>query len=238
MADRLPLANAALRVSGLRPCTSNVVWRGEVSNLNSAILNSRGATQRARSLHAHALEREFRAGMQAVVAAATAIDAFYASVKLRIELPAELTTAWRRNGTARPTQVDEVLRRAFLFGAAHQRDLPITTGEIDKLRDRAVHLTAEATRPVLHPVINRLTEWRFDAFSFPIASQIVSGAMAVIVEALERRCAGTEPGVSREVSRRDVLCVFARAKGTRSAEFKLAIPERAIVSSSTDSSFW
>jgi len=60
-----------------------------------------------------ALEAEFVAGMQAIVAACTALDALYASVKLHVDLPAETIQAWRGKRTPRYAQVAEVLRRAF-----------------------------------------------------------------------------------------------------------------------------
>lgn len=62
---------------------------------------------------ADALQEEFTAGMQTIMASAIAMDAYYANVKERIDISKELIKAWLDNGTARYNQTAEVIRKAF-----------------------------------------------------------------------------------------------------------------------------
>src|SRR5882672_1132602 len=59
------------------------------------------------------LEREFEASMQAIMAAAIALDAFYSLLQTYVKLPPTLITQWRKNRTPRYSQVTEILRLAF-----------------------------------------------------------------------------------------------------------------------------
>ena len=59
------------------------------------------------------LEQEFVSGMQAMMAAAIAIDAFYAAVREHAPVPSDLLENWRKNKTARAKQIFETFRRAF-----------------------------------------------------------------------------------------------------------------------------
>ena len=70
----------------------------------------KGTNQKAK---AAALEGEFETSMQAIMAAAIAIDAFYAVVQTKTKLPAHLITSWRAKKTASYAQICEVLRLAF-----------------------------------------------------------------------------------------------------------------------------
>jgi hypothetical protein len=82
----------------------------------------------------HSLEREFEASMQAIMAAAIAVDAFYSLIQTHVDLPPSIADKWRVKRTARYSQVTEVLKRAFHLkptGVANQstpkfeRDIPI-----------------------------------------------------------------------------------------------------------------
>ena len=59
------------------------------------------------------LEAEFRSAMQAVVAAATSVDALYDIVRGHAQVSAETVAKWSKNRTARHKQVSETLRSAF-----------------------------------------------------------------------------------------------------------------------------
>jgi len=125
-----------------------------------------------------ALEGEFCSGMQAIVAAATAIDALYAQVKPFAEIPDDVAAAWTTNGTARYKQVAEVLRRAFHLKDRRAANLRRALKETYRFRDWAVHPESSFSVPVLHPDLGAGTEWRFVAFGFAIAKQIVRAALA------------------------------------------------------------
>lgn len=68
-------------------------------------------TPAANSAKAITLEKEFETSMQAVMAAAIAVDALYAVLRGHIEVPEELLNKWRNRRTARYSQVAEVIRR-------------------------------------------------------------------------------------------------------------------------------
>jgi hypothetical protein len=59
------------------------------------------------------LEQEFEASMQAIMAAAIAVDSFYSSIRTQVDLPPSIADKWRVKRTARYSQVTEVLKRAF-----------------------------------------------------------------------------------------------------------------------------
>ena len=126
------------------------------------------------------LEAESRAAMQAVVAAAIAIDSLYALAKDKITLPAGLTASWRQKGTARYRQVTEVFRRAFCLKKQGTANVRLVMKEIYRFRDLAVHPQGTSTAPVLHPDLGSGTEWRFVAFRFENARQIVRSALAYV----------------------------------------------------------
>ena len=59
------------------------------------------------------LEREFESSMQAMMAAAIALDSFYLALRDKTSIPKETIQTWREKRTARYKQVAEVLQRAF-----------------------------------------------------------------------------------------------------------------------------
>jgi hypothetical protein len=65
-------------------------------------------TPAANDAKALALEKEFEASMQAVMAAAIAVDALYAALQGHIEIPEQPLKKWRERRTARYSQVAEV----------------------------------------------------------------------------------------------------------------------------------
>lgn len=67
---------------------------------------------------ARALEDEFTHGMQSITASATAIDAFYASMKNFANFAADELAAMGTNRTSRPVRIKETLRRVFRLEAS------------------------------------------------------------------------------------------------------------------------
>lgn len=111
-----------------------------------------------------ALGKDFISGMQAIMASAIAIDAYYATVKDKISLPDDLVKTWKENGTARYKQIAEVLRRAFKLSNKSSKNLRDFLNELFRFRDLAVHPKAGTTSPTLHPELNKVSDWRFAAF--------------------------------------------------------------------------
>ena len=119
------------------------------------------------------LQKEFQVGMQTIMAACIAMDAYYASVKEFANIPEEVSKKWRENGTARYKQISETLKRVFVI----PQDIFIQIRELIKqgfeLRDRAVHPNSGTDLPVLHPEANVLSDWRFSTFRYVNAKAVV-----------------------------------------------------------------
>jgi hypothetical protein len=133
-----------------------------------------------------ALEREFEAAMQAMAAAAIALDAFYASVKERIEIPQAIKDAWKKNRTARHAQVSEVLRLAFKIGPKSFETLRTVVKEIMRFRHLAVHPKGQHDEPVLHPVLKQGVERRFVVFASENAKNAAGLAISVVAQMMNR----------------------------------------------------
>lgn len=128
------------------------------------------------------LQREFESAMQAIMAAATAVEAFYSAVSDKITISDALKKKWRANRTGRYAQVSEVLRQAFGLGAKGTKVFRQNLKEIYRFRDLAVHPRGRLEDPVLHPELQVGVEWRFAFFRAHNADQIVRVAYAMVVD--------------------------------------------------------
>ena len=128
-----------------------------------------------------ALEEGFIAAMQAVVSAATAVEALCAAVHEYIQMPKVQRKAWDKNRTARYKRIVETLRYGFQVGASNDR-VSVILKEIFRFRNWAVHPPFGITSPKPHPDIGRHTEWRFVAFRYENAQKAVGFALSLIVQ--------------------------------------------------------
>ena len=135
---------------------------------------------------ASSLEREFESSMQAIMSAAIAVDAFYASVQDKIVLPPRLLECWRKRRTPRFAQIAEVLRLAFTLKPTGTKILRQQPKEIMRYRDLAVHPSAKFGAALLHPDLNVGVEWRFVYFRFDNANAIVKETARVIHELINK----------------------------------------------------
>jgi hypothetical protein len=126
------------------------------------------------------LEREFEASMQAIMAAAITIDAFYSVLQMHVQIPAGVLQKWRAKRTARYSQVTEVIRRAFHLKPKGTAALRQNLKEIYRLRDLAVHPSGKIEAPILHPELNVGVEWRFAYFRAHNAELIVNAATWIL----------------------------------------------------------
>lgn len=129
---------------------------------------------------AASLEREFEASMQAAMAAAIALDAFYSTIQTHVHLPPALVEQWRTKRTARYSQVTEVLRRGFHLKPNGTKTLRQNLKEIYRFRDLAVHPSGKIEAPLLHPELDVGVEWRFAYFRAANADALVNAATAII----------------------------------------------------------
>ena len=126
------------------------------------------------------LEREFEVSMQAVMAAAIAVDAFYAVVQTHVQLPPSLIERWRTKRTPRYSQVTEVLRRGFHLKPKGTAMLRQHLKELYRFRDLAVHPSGKIEAPLLHPELQVGVEWRFAYFRAANAESLVNVATGML----------------------------------------------------------
>lgn len=126
-------------------------------------------------LKAQTLLDEFQSSLQAVVAAATALEATYSAVLPLVQIPVMTRQSWQKNRTPRYAQVAEVLRRGFSLGNKHTKGIHANVREIYRLRDSAVHPTAELRPLVWHSEMKVPVEWQFDTYRARNTELIVAG---------------------------------------------------------------
>jgi hypothetical protein len=150
------------------------------------------------------LKQESSSGMQAVVSAGIAIDAYYASVKGCIKIPAEHSKVWREKRTARHKQISEVLRIAFSMKSATFKQVRNILEQSLSWRDRAVHPSPGTSAPSIHNELNKITDWRYATFRFYNVKAIYGITLSLIYKttkkppdnknmALQKYCDGLIP---------------------------------------------
>jgi hypothetical protein len=131
---------------------------------------------------AGALEWEFEASMQAIMASALAADAFCAVVQSKVQPPQLLVDEWREKRIPRHVQISEVLRRAFSLEPKDASNLGQNLGEIFRFRDLAIDPSGKSNAPILHPGLGVGVEWRFAYFRYANALLIVKVTLRLIWE--------------------------------------------------------
>jgi hypothetical protein len=139
--------------------SSNEVGAAEAAH--KRLLESLGAPDTERGA---ALESEFNAALLAIAASASAIDAFYASVKQRIP-PHPDERAWAKNRTARDKRIVEVFKIAFVLKREHPKEIASLLRTLFTLRGQAVHPPSKFQPPSYHRDLDAGVEWRFGQFS-------------------------------------------------------------------------
>ena len=129
-----------------------------------------------------ALEWEFGASIQAIMASSIAVDALYAVVQTRVHLPQSLIDEWRDKRTPRHIQISEVLGRAFSLEPKNVSTLGQAVAEIFRFRDLAVDPSAKTDARILHPELGVGVEWRFAYFRCENALLIVKATLRLIAE--------------------------------------------------------
>lgn len=125
------------------------------------------------------LDREFKASVQASVAAATFFEALYAATVERMPTTPSPPGANRPQRQARYAKVTEQLRQSFGLKNRGTSNLRAVLKEVYRFRDEAVHPSTKFSEPVLHPDLQIGVERRFVMFSFSNARQLVRAALAL-----------------------------------------------------------
>ena len=142
---------------------SEEVWSGEDAKAKGELLNN-----------------EFRGAMQAIVAAATAVDAFYSNVRSRVEIDKETVKSWQKGRASRPARIAETLRTAFTIKQENFETVSDYLHQIYQFRDKVVHPAGGLTPPVLHPGMKAGVEERFVTFRHYNALAIVHVVLELI----------------------------------------------------------
>lgn len=124
------------------------------------------------------LDIEFKACVQATVAAATFFEALYATVLERLPTKPTNKGQNRHQRPARYAVVTETLRQAFGLKKQGTANLRSVLKEIYRFRDEAVHPSAKFSEPIAHSELGVGVERRFVMFGFENARQLVRAALA------------------------------------------------------------
>lgn len=126
------------------------------------------------------LHNEFLSGMQAIMTSCIALDSHYASVRNFVKIDADTAKAWRKNRTARYAQIAEIFRRCFNIPPKISSQVRDTFKQYFNLRNMAVHPNQGTQKPVLYPEISRVADWRYSAFRYVNAKNVVHGTLKFI----------------------------------------------------------
>ena len=129
-----------------------------------------------------ALKKEFRYGMQAIVASCTAMEAFYEIIKELADIPDELTSSWRKNRTAKYARIAETIKIAFNISNESAEKIRGFLKESFSFRDRAVHPNQDFVHPAIHPELNRAVDFKFVLFRHHNAKAILHMMLSFIYQ--------------------------------------------------------
>jgi hypothetical protein len=124
------------------------------------------------------LQPEFKAAMQAIVAAATFFEALYAATRERLPAALNAPRPQGRKQSSRSAMVTEQLKRAFHVKNRGVKNLRTVLKDVYHYRDEAVHPSAAFGPPVLHPDLGVGVERRFVMYRYENARQLVRAALA------------------------------------------------------------
>lgn len=132
------------------------------------------------------LDDELENAMVAMAAAAHAIDAFYGSVRDRVQLPEHLLKAWedKCKRPKRPGRILETLKAGFDLAAKGN----VWAGAFPELfqkRDFALHHESEAAAPVEHPTGRTYVSREQGTYTLEAANDAISLAHDVIATCLD-----------------------------------------------------
>lgn len=164
----------------MSPYWLNIAWNCllKTERYHKKILNEVNAENQSKlGLH---LQNEFQNGMQTIMAACIAMDAYYATIKEHASIPNDLLNKWKENKTARYKQISETLKRTFTIPEETFLQMRVSLEQSFKLRDKAVHPKSGTDLPVLHPEANIISDWRFSAFRYANSKAVVQNILGFI----------------------------------------------------------
>ena len=127
-----------------------------------------------------AIERETDAGMQAISASCTAVDAYYALLREHTKIDEQTLESWRSNRTARYIQIAEVVRRTFKIPQAVSDQVRSILQQAFPIRDDSLHPTGKMSDPMMYEEIGRSTARWLVVVRHENAKMVVGQCLMVI----------------------------------------------------------
>lgn len=134
-----------------------------------------------------ALEDEFQASMQTIVASAICVDALYDHMVPHASIPPETRMIWAKEGMARYKQVAEIFRTAFNLQGETFQSIRNFLKILYSLRDSAVHPSSKPHQPTQHPELHVAMDWRLASFRGDTADLIACNTLAIIWDLCHQR---------------------------------------------------
>lgn len=134
-------------------------------------------TNGGRAEEVEAVEAEISSGMQAIVAAVTAIEGFYGTV---VAVSGKPNAGKKRR--ARAKVVAETIKQRFRISPASFPALRTLLIDLYTLRDEAVHPTGAARLPALNNRLNTHTERRLVNFATENATASADAVLTMLVQ--------------------------------------------------------
>ena len=131
---------------------------------------------------AEALEAEFEAALQCIVASVTSLEALFAIIRPLTEIPAEVSDRWKEKKPHRYIQVAEVLRYAFSLPQQGVNGLMANLKQIYQLRNKAVHPSGDIAEAMLHPELGVGVERRFALYRASNAEKVFDCCYRILWE--------------------------------------------------------
>ena len=143
------------------------------------------------------VDREFKASVQAAVAAATFFEALYAATLEHVPKRQKSSKPSGGRRRKRYAWVTEQLRQSFGLKKQGTANLRSVLKEVNRFRDEAVHPSAKFMQPVLHPQLRLGMARLFVMFRFESAQKLVRAAVA-FSKILPSRDLSRQPKAMRE----------------------------------------
>jgi len=129
-----------------------------------------------------ALKKEFRYGMQSIVASCTAIEAFFEIISELAKIPDDLKDSWKKNRTSKYARIAEAMKIAFNINNETVEKIRELLKEIFSYRDKAIHPNQDFMPPALHPELNRVVDIKFVLFRHYNARTILRMTLSLIYQ--------------------------------------------------------
>jgi hypothetical protein len=138
------------------------------------------------------LVAELEPSLQVFVACGIAVDALYDQLRPFAKLTQADVQAWKRNKTARETQIHEVVRRVYKLQMNVSAEFKQNIGEILKYRDMAVHPSLELKQTCVRPDVPVGVDWKFSAYKYSNAAKCFEFTMKMLLHLYEKKSGNKE----------------------------------------------